>query len=189
MLALFVCRHFVRRSPRPNCCPVVGRFFLLLVWRLWLRRKRVRTFLAACGCRASWACFIGTLAAVPGCNLFPSHNCLAFMCWPLSRCGWSVRYASGEALQRFNECRPLLNPILKESDYGNCPRTRTAADRFTRTACLLSAGSRRSFGRQLFQRLSPHPTRQTQSLPRPARQVARPALRTAQTLETRMILT
>ena len=29
---------------------------------------RVRTFAAACGWRTSLACFVGTLAAVPGCN-------------------------------------------------------------------------------------------------------------------------
>jgi hypothetical protein len=31
-------------------------------------RGGVRTFVAACGWRTSLACFVGTLAAVPGCN-------------------------------------------------------------------------------------------------------------------------
>jgi len=37
-------------------------------------RSGVRTFGAACGCRASLACFIGTLAAVPGSVAMLAHR-------------------------------------------------------------------------------------------------------------------
>ena len=37
-------------------------------------RGGVRTFGAACGCRASLACFIGTLAAVPGSVAMLAHR-------------------------------------------------------------------------------------------------------------------
>ena len=40
-------------------------------------RGGVRTFAAACGWRTSLACFVGTLAAVPGCMKMLAHFLLA----------------------------------------------------------------------------------------------------------------
>jgi transcriptional regulator with XRE-family HTH domain len=76
----------------------------------------------------------------------------------------------------------------QRNTYGkhspNQTRDHITADR---TAGVFHPGIRRYARRELFQRLSPHPARPTQSLPRPARQAARPAHRTFEAIGDGMI--
>ncbi len=86
-----VCRWFVRSSPRSTSrvgwrsAKTASRVALLAC------RSGVRTFGAACGCRASLACFIGTLAAVPGSVAMLAHRLLAAKDKISCRCRLDVR--------------------------------------------------------------------------------------------------
>jgi len=66
-VALDVASHHYRLVANPVLTMLPTKKLASMV-ALLACRGGVRTFVAACGWRTSLACFVGTLAAVPGCN-------------------------------------------------------------------------------------------------------------------------